>query len=230
MRFLARFGGDEFTSATPCGPQPKLPRRSPIVLHAALCRGIRRRRPQVAHRAEYRRCDLSGATATMNRRCSSNADAALYRSKADGARADALLRNRHGPAPARAPRACRTNCAPRHQRRTLVHYQPLARDRGAGRRHGSAVPLDNPTRGTDFAGRIFIPLAEESGLIIPDRANGCCARPAAKRHRGRIRSASPSTCRRSSSGTATWSASCMRSCWKPVSRRRGSNSKSPKAC
>ena len=114
-----------------------------------------------------------------------------------------------------------------------LHFQPQARA-GHSIESGDVIGFEalarwfHPVRGFVPPGD-FIPLAEESGLIV-EMGEWICARLAGKPRPGRSRCRSRSTCRRRSSCTAISSAWCIRSCWRPAWHRAGWSWKSPKAC
>jgi diguanylate cyclase (GGDEF)-like protein/PAS domain S-box-containing protein len=162
--FVARLGGDEFTLICETGPQPANAEMLAARLQAAVSDAIEIAGHQI-------RIGLSigiaifptdGADAATLR---SNADIALYRTKADGrgtvrffeADMDKRLRER---------RTLQHDLQYAAQRGELaIHFQPQSRV-GAGIVGFEALlRWHHPSRGT-ISPNIFIPLAEESGLII----------------------------------------------------------------
>jgi diguanylate cyclase (GGDEF)-like protein/PAS domain S-box-containing protein len=163
--FLARIGGDEFTLIVSKGPQPSSAEQLVKRLQDSVAEDIQIGDHQI-------RTGLSigvaifpedGRDATT---LIGNADAALYRAKAEGrgglrfftAEMDAMLRERR---------------ALLHDLRSaissnelLVHYQPQAKIEGEVVGFEALVRWRHPTRGMVSPG-IFIPPAEESGLINP---------------------------------------------------------------
>ena len=95
-------------------------------------------------------------------------------------------------------------------RRVIVHYQPVDRPR----RPGSVAGFEALARIAERDGSIlppaaFIPVAEDSGLVVPLGAQVLghgvpeARRLAGRRHAGRAVDASPSTCPPASSSPAT---------------------------
>jgi diguanylate cyclase (GGDEF)-like protein/PAS domain S-box-containing protein len=162
--FVARLGGDEFTVICENGPQPAAAEALAERLQAAVGGDI-----EIA--GHQLRIGLSigvaifptdGADAAG---LQGNADAALYRSKADGrgsvrffeADMDQRLRDR---------RALQRDLQAAVERGELaVHYQPQSRVGDGVVGFEALMRWHHPTRGM-IAPNTFIPLAEESGLII----------------------------------------------------------------
>ena len=168
--------------------------------------------------------DGTDATALL-----ANADAALYRAKAAG-RGTIRFFEAHMDERLRERRALQHELRAAIENKELaLHYQPQARIGGEIIGFEALVRWHHPIRGMIPPGT-FIPLAEESGLIVEHGRMD----PARGLPRGRVLAEaadrSPSTSRRSSSATATCRRWCMRSCWKPASRRIASSSRSPRAC
>jgi diguanylate cyclase (GGDEF)-like protein/PAS domain S-box-containing protein len=162
--FLARFGGDEFTFATACGPQPQTALAMADRLHSAFS-------DEFLVDGHMLRSGLSIGVAIFGddgqdeTTLLSNADAALYRSKADGRgktrffeiEMDRQLRER---------RALQNDLRTAISRDELsVHYQPLARIEGEIVGMEALCRWTHPSRGPVSPSE-FIPLAEESGVII----------------------------------------------------------------
>jgi diguanylate cyclase (GGDEF)-like protein/PAS domain S-box-containing protein len=163
--FVARLGGDEFTVISENGPQPATAEALAARLQAALAGDI-----EIA--GHQLRIGLSigvaifptdGTDAAM---LLGNADAALYRTKADGrgqvrffeADMDRRLRDR---------RALQRDLQCAVERGELaIHYQPQSRVGKGVIGFEALVRWHHPDRGL-IAPNTFIPLAEESGLIIP---------------------------------------------------------------
>ena len=162
--FVARLGGDEFTAICGKGAQPAAAEALAERLQASVAGDIELAGHQL-------RIGLSigvaifptdGTDATM---LLGNADAALYRSKADGrgsvrffeADMDQRLRDR---------RALQRDLQTAVERGQLaVHYQPQSRVGDGVIGFEALMRWHHPTRGM-IAPNDFIPLAEESGLII----------------------------------------------------------------
>jgi diguanylate cyclase (GGDEF)-like protein/PAS domain S-box-containing protein len=162
--FLARLGGDEFTLVTRCGPQPAMAEALSARLHEALS-------GKLLIQGHELRTGLSIGVAiyptdgVTEAELLSDADAALYRSKGDGrgkthffeTEMDMHLRERR---------------ALQHELRTAIergelslHYQPQSRIGGDVVGLEALCRWNSANRGSVSPG-IFIPLAEESGLII----------------------------------------------------------------
>jgi diguanylate cyclase (GGDEF)-like protein len=163
--FVSRLGGDEFTLIVSETPQPQASERLAERLLTAF-------NEDFEIEGHHLRVGLSigvavyPTDATDTTTLLGNADAALYRAKAEGrgairffaAEMDTRLRERR---------------ALQHEMRTaiedeqfLIHYQPQARITGEIIGFEALVRWQHPTRGLVAPGT-FIPLAEESGLIIP---------------------------------------------------------------
>jgi diguanylate cyclase (GGDEF)-like protein len=161
--YVARLGGDEFTLVL-CGGREAaadMAKRVQAMFAAELhIDGIRLNAGVSIGVAMFPR-DGADATTLLG-----NADAALYRAKADGrgtvrfyeAEMDLRLRERH---------------ALQHDLRgalaggeLLLHYQPQVRMSGETVGFEALLRWRHPTRGL-VSPETFIPLAEEGGLIIP---------------------------------------------------------------
>ena len=183
-RHVARLGGDEF-AIVQSGLEAAGRRRA---AGAAVIGGDRRalsaRRPSSssapASASRWRRATAS------SRQLLKNADMALYRAKADGARHVPLLRAGDGRARAGAARAGdRPARRDRERRASSSYYQPLI-DLATGRITGFEALLrwhaSRPR--PDLAGRVHSGRRGDR----PDRAarrHGCCGRPAPTRRAGR---------------------------------------------
>jgi len=163
--FLARLGGDEFTLISTESPQPSAAAMLAGRLQAAVADDIE----IAAHRLQT--CLSIGVAifptdGTDAATLVGNADAALYRAKAEGRGSirffepemDLKLRERR---------------ALQHDLQSalahgelMLHYQPQALIGGEIVGFEALVRWQHPTRGL-VAPDAFIPLAEESGLIIP---------------------------------------------------------------
>ncbi len=82
--FLARFGGDEFTFATACGPQPQTALALADRLHSAFVEEFLIDGHMLRSGLSIGVAISSATTVEDETTLLSNADAALYRSKADG--------------------------------------------------------------------------------------------------------------------------------------------------
>jgi diguanylate cyclase (GGDEF)-like protein len=162
--FLARLGGDEFVVMSAEEPQPAATEALAERLQAALTE-------DVVVGDQTLRTDLSlgvaifpadGADAAQ---ILANADAALYRAKADGRRGirffDATMDQR-----LRDCRALQQDLRSAAKRGEIViHYQPQARMDGSVVGFEALVRWQHPVRGM-IPPAAFISVAEESGLII----------------------------------------------------------------
>ncbi|MGZ5866288.1 MAG: EAL domain-containing protein [Xanthobacteraceae bacterium] len=162
--FLARFGGDEFTFATQCGPQPETAAALADRLHAAFAAEFDLDGHQV-------RTGLSigvavyGTDGNDASTLLSNADAALYRSKADG-RGRTRFFELEMDQRLRARRTLQNELRSAVTNHELtVHYQPQARIGGTVVGMEALCRWTHPTRGPVSPAE-FIPLAEESGMIM----------------------------------------------------------------
>ena len=157
-----------------------------------------------------------------------NADAALYRAKAEGGGGicffDSCLDTR-----LRERRALVKDLETAIERNELLlHYQPQvdANDDIFG--FEALLRWRHPRRGLVAPGE-FVPVAEESGLIVSDRRMGVArSLPGSRRH-GRCPRRSGSIFRPSNSSRRGCLSSSTRFSWKRAWRRIGSNSRSPRA-
>jgi len=163
--FLARLGGDEFVLISADEPQPTATQTLAERLQAALA-------GDVAIRDQTVRAGLSLGVAIFpadGEEAASllaNADAALYRAKADGrggirffdAAMDQRLRDR------RAIQHDLRSAAERGE--IMIHYQPQARMDGSVIGFEALVRWQHPARGM-IPPDTFISIAEDSGIIIP---------------------------------------------------------------
>ncbi len=163
--FLARLGGDEFALVATAGAKPEATEALAERLLSAAADEFdiegRKLRIGLSIGVAIYPSDGVGATALLG-----NADAALYRAKAEGrgmirffdADTDQRLRDR---------RALQHDLQGAIERGELVlHYQPQARVGGDVIGFEALVRWQHPTRGM-IPPNTFIPIAEESGLIIP---------------------------------------------------------------
>jgi diguanylate cyclase (GGDEF)-like protein/PAS domain S-box-containing protein len=162
---LTRIGGDEFTLISAGGPQPATAEALADRLHAAIASDLDVEGQQL-------RTGLSIGIAIYptdgadEMTLIANADAALYRAKAEG-------RGRTRFFEVEMDNRLRERRALQHELRSALsrnelalHYQPQALINGEYVGLEALVRWHNPTRGMVPPGA-FIPLAEESGLIIP---------------------------------------------------------------
>jgi len=157
--YLARLGGDEFILITPDGDHPALAEILARRLHAAVETDLelngRHLRVGISIGIAIFPADGADATTLLN-----NAEAALYRAKGDGrgktrffeTEMDNRLRER------RAIQHELSSAIARNELR--LHYQPLAKINGE-----ALIRWHNPQRGL-VSPATFIPVAEESGLIM----------------------------------------------------------------
>ncbi|GAC1331887.1 MAG: hypothetical protein NVS2B1_03420 [Bradyrhizobium sp.] len=162
--YLARLGGDEFTLVTPTGDQPALAEILAERLHSAVGvdRQINGQHMHIGLSIGIAIFPADGVDATT---LLNNADAALYRAKADGRgktrffeiEMDNRLRER---------RAIQHELSCALERNELrLHYQPLAKIDGEVIGFEALLRWHNPLRGM-VSPATFIPVAEESGLIM----------------------------------------------------------------
>jgi diguanylate cyclase (GGDEF)-like protein/PAS domain S-box-containing protein len=162
--YLARLGGDEFTLITPNGDHPALAEILARRLHTAVAIDLERDgqhlRVGISIGVAIFPADGTDATTLLN-----NADAALYRAKAAGRgktrffeiEMDNRLRER---------RAISHELSSAIARNELcLHYQPLAKIDGEVIGFEALLRWQHPQRGM-VSPATFIPVAEESGLIM----------------------------------------------------------------
>ena len=163
--FVARLGGDEFSLVATDGPQPAMTEGLATRLQAAVADEINIdghlvRTGLSIGVAVYPTDGLNAETLLAN------ADAALYRAKRDGrgsvrffeAEMDEQLRER---------RALQHELGSAIELNQLaLHYQPQARIGGEVIGFEALMRWKHPTRGM-VPPSVFIPLAEDSGLIMP---------------------------------------------------------------
>ena len=165
VEFVARVGGDEFAMIATGDAQS----RSAGMLGERLLAAFQvafEIDGQLLHRAEHRHRRISGRRRQTPTALLANADAALYRAKADGrgamrffeAEMDARLHERRAHA-ARLAAGARRN-------ELDLHYQPQVAGDGEIIGFEALVRWHHPTRGL-ISPADFIPIAEESGLIMP---------------------------------------------------------------
>jgi diguanylate cyclase (GGDEF)-like protein/PAS domain S-box-containing protein len=163
--FVARLGGDEFTIISTEGEQPAAAGALAEQILAAVAEEFNIDGQQL-------RCNISigisiyptnGQDAAT---LVANADAALYRAKSEG-------RGIHRFFEAEMDKSLRESRALQHDLQSAIergeltlNYQPQARIGGSITGFEALVRWQHPTRGMVSPGA-FIPLAEESGLIIP---------------------------------------------------------------
>ncbi|MGD9922042.1 MAG: diguanylate cyclase, partial [Pseudorhodoplanes sp.] len=163
--FVARLGGDEFTLISAEGPQPATAEALCERLVAAMARDI-----EIGGHLLRAGLSVGVAIYPMDGRdmqsLQANADAALYRAKSEGRglvrffqpNMDESLRER------RALQLDLRSALERHE--LYLDYQPQADMAGTITGFEALVRWRHPTRGLIAPGT-FIPIAEESGLIIP---------------------------------------------------------------
>jgi diguanylate cyclase (GGDEF)-like protein/PAS domain S-box-containing protein len=163
--FLARFGGDEFMLLVNEGSQPGAAAAIADRLVDALADDfdIGGQKLRVGLSIGVAIYPTHGADAL---KLLSNADAALYRAKAEG-RGTVRFYESDMDAELRERRALQRDLQSALARNELVlHYQPQASIDGTIVGFEALVRWRHPTRGL-IAPRTFIPIAEDSGLIIP---------------------------------------------------------------
>ncbi len=163
--FLARLGGDEFTIITPVGPQPETTEALAERLYAALAEdvaiGDRTVRVGVTIGVSIYPNDGADAPTLI-----ANADAALYRAKME-ARGSIRFFEPDMDKRLREKRALQNDLRSAIANDELeLHYQPQASMAGEITGFEALVRWHHPHRGLIPPGQ-FIPLAEESGLILP---------------------------------------------------------------
>jgi len=162
--FLARVGGDEFAVITSTGPQPATAEALAEKLCAALATDIDINGfpLRVGLTVGIAICPQDGSdTVTLI----ANADAALYRAKAE-ARGSIRFFEQSMDKQLRDKRALQHDLRTALVRGELeLHYQPQAHINGEVTGFEALVRWHHPLQGMIAPG-IFIPLAEESGLII----------------------------------------------------------------
>jgi diguanylate cyclase (GGDEF)-like protein/PAS domain S-box-containing protein len=162
--FLARLGGDEFVVIATDGEQPAateaMAQRALAAISEEIDVGGRIVRAGVSIGVAIFPVEGNDAATLIG-----NADAALYRTKAEGGGAfrffeadmDQRLRER------RVLQQELRNAIQRGE--LMLHYQPQSRIDGEIIGFEALVRWQHPTRGT-IPPNVFIPLAEESGLIV----------------------------------------------------------------
>ncbi len=163
--FVARLGGDEFTIISTDGEQPAAAEALAQQIIAAVAEDTNidghHLRSAISIGISIFPANAEDAETLM-----ANADAALYRAKSEGrgihrffeAAMDERLRER---------RALQHELQSAIERNELtLNYQPQAKIDGENFGFEALVRWRHPTRGMISPGK-FIPLAEESGLIIP---------------------------------------------------------------
>jgi len=163
--FLARIGGDEFMLISAGGPQAATAEALADRLHAAVAADLdvdgQQLRTGLSIGIAIYPADGSDEMTLM-----ANADAALYRAKAEG-------RGRTRFFDVEMDKRLRERRTLQHQLRSalardefVLYYQPQALITGEIVGLEALVRWRNPARGMVSPG-MFVPLAEESGLIIP---------------------------------------------------------------
>jgi diguanylate cyclase (GGDEF)-like protein/PAS domain S-box-containing protein len=162
--YLARLGGDEFCIITPNGDLPALAENLARRLHATIAvdRELdgQHLRVGISVGVAIFPADGNDATTLLN-----NADAALYRAKAAG-RGKTRFFEIDMDNKIRERRAIQNELSSAIERNDLrLYYQPLAKIDGRVVGFEALVRWQNPARGM-VSPATFIPVAEESGLII----------------------------------------------------------------
>jgi predicted signal transduction protein with EAL and GGDEF domain len=163
--FLARFGGDEFVLLVNEGPQPTASCAIADRLVATLANDfdVGGHKLRVGLSVGVAIYPTHGVDAV---KLLSNADAALYRAKAEG-RGTVRFFETDMDAQRRERRALQRDLQSALARNELVlHYQPQASIDGTVVGFEALVRWRHPTRGL-IEPATFIPIAEDSGLIIP---------------------------------------------------------------
>jgi diguanylate cyclase (GGDEF)-like protein/PAS domain S-box-containing protein len=161
--FLARFGGDEFMLLVNEDLQPAAATADRLVAAFANDFDIGGQKLRVSLSVGVAIYPTHGADAIW---LLSNADAALYRAKADG-RGTVRFFESEMDADLRERRTLQRDLQSALARNELVlHYQPQASIDGTIVGFEALVRWRHPTRGL-IAPTTFIPIAEDSGLIIP---------------------------------------------------------------
>ena len=163
--FLARIGGDEFAVITPTGPQPATAEAVAERLSAALDTDIdidgHAMRVELTIGVAIFPQDGDDATTLV-----ANADAALFRAKAE-ARGSIRFFEMAMDKTLREKRALQQDLRSAIARGEIeLHYQPQAHIDGEITGFEALVRWHHPTRGL-ISPATFIPLAEESGIIVP---------------------------------------------------------------
>ena len=162
--FLARVGGDEFTVVTAIGPQPATAETISERISGALAKEIEIDGHQL-HAVLTTGVSIYPNDGTDAESLIANADAALYRAKAEDRGSIRFFE------PDMDKRLREKRLLQQDLRSAIAHkelelyYQPQALASGAITGFEALVRWHHPTRGMVSPGA-FIPLAEESGLII----------------------------------------------------------------
>ncbi len=163
--FIARVGGDEFQVITPTGPQPATAEALAAKLLAAVDTDINI--DGAPHRVGLTiGVSVFPQDGTDSMTLVANADAALFRAKSEARGSlrffelamDRQLRDKRA-----LQQDLRTAIA---RGELLLHYQPYTKIGGETVGFEALVRWNHPTRGL-ISPANFIPLAEESGLIVP---------------------------------------------------------------
>jgi diguanylate cyclase (GGDEF)-like protein len=225
--YLARLGGDEFTLITPNGDHPALAEIFARRLHGAVETDLeindRNLRVAVSIGIAIFPADGADATTLLN-----NAEAALYRAKADG-RGKTRFFETEMDNRVRERRAIQHELSSAIARDELrLQYQPLVKIDGEVIGFEALVRWHNPQRGM-VSPATFIPVAEESGLIMEvgeSVLREACREAASWSHPLQIAvNLSPIQFRHGDLPGLVHSV-----CWKPVLCQPDWNSKSPRAC
>ena len=163
--FLARIGGDEFAVITPTGPQPATAEAVAERLSAALDTDIdidgHAMRVELTIGVAIFPQDGDDATTLV-----AHADAALFRAKAE-ARGSIRFFEMAMDKTLREKRALQQDLRSAIARGEIeLHYQPQAHIDGEITGFEALVRWHHPTRGL-ISPATFIPMAEESGIIVP---------------------------------------------------------------